>query len=79
MRRILLIPIAAMLAGCLPAINIPEPYPIKTVTYELNRDTQKWTQQNCTTTAESKGTPIELETVCYKQSIPAPPPGVEKR
>ena len=79
MHKILLITLAAVLAGCLPAINIPEPYPIKSVSYELDRDTQKWTQQDCTTTAKRQETPGELQTVCYKQSIPAPPPGVEKR
>ncbi len=46
---------------------------IKSVSYEFDRDTQTWTQRKCTTkTLQLR----EMETVCYKETIPAPPPAV---
>jgi hypothetical protein len=60
--------------GC---ISIPEPYPFRTITYELNKDSQKWTQQDCTTNHKAQEK-IKLQTVCYRETIAAPPEGVVK-
>ncbi len=62
----------ALLAGC-----IPSPYPMKFMRYEFDKDTQKWTQEDCTTDSLTGIMQPELETVCYKETIPALPPGVE--
>jgi len=78
MNRILLIMAIAVSAGCMPAIKIPEippPSPIKTMSYEFDRDIQKWTKQECKTKTLTLNPP-ELETVCYKETIPEPPAGV---
>ncbi len=74
MNRILLIMAIAVLAGC---IAIPEPYPFKSVTYRLDRNSQEWTKEDCTTNSVTQ-MPIELETVCYKEKITELPPGVTK-
>ncbi len=77
MNRILLIMAIAVLAGCMPAITIPEPYPMKSVTYRFDRGTQEWTKDDCTTNSVTQ-MPIQLETVCYKEKVTELPPGVAK-
>ena len=80
MNRILLIMAIAVLAGCMPAITIPEipePYPFKTVTYRFDRGSQEWTKEECTTNSVTQ-MPMELEMVCYKEKITELPPGVPK-
>ena len=78
MNRILMTATLALLTGCMPAIKIPEippPSPIKTISYEFDRDIQKWTKQECKTKTLTLNPP-ELETACYKEMIPEPPAGV---
>lgn len=77
MKCLLLIVSVLTLAGCMAS-----PYPIRYVTYELDKDTQQWTQIDCTVNAlGSKQTqsaccgPRDTKTVCYKETIPAPPGG----
>ncbi len=77
MNRILLIMAIAVLAGCMPAITIPEPYPIKSVNYRFDRGSQEWTKEECTTNSVTQ-MPMELEMVCYKEKITELPPGVTK-
>jgi hypothetical protein len=62
------------LVGC---ITIPEPSPLRIVTYRLDKDKQQWTQSVCVTTHTLQA--HRVESVCREQMITAPPPGIEKR
>jgi hypothetical protein len=75
MKTLTVLALIIALTSCMP-LTIPDTS-IKTVTYELDKDTQKWTQQTCT--GVSKYEPREFETVCYKQQIASPPPGAIKQ
>ncbi len=69
-----------VMAGCMPALTIPqppEPSSTKIVEYQFDRDTQKWTKRECTMNMKIASEPTEMETVCYKETITGLPPGVK--
>ena len=78
--RFILIMVIALLPACMPS-----PYPVRSVTYELNEDINQWTVQDCLSNLpeqeETKAGccgPRDIETVCYKKQIAEPPPGVQQ-
>jgi hypothetical protein len=66
-----------VLAGCTAAMPTPDMSPLKATTYEFDRDTQKWIEEECTTTPKQRDRPNEIVTVCYKKNVAAPPPGIQ--
>ena len=76
MNRLLMLLAITVTAGCLAPIQVHQPYPIKSVTYEFDKDDQYWTKRDCTTRTKRALDPQELETVCYLEEIDEPPPGL---
>jgi hypothetical protein len=77
MRVALMLVMLTILAGCTQPMTMPDMSPLKTTTYEFDRDTQKWIEEECTATPKQRDRPNEVVTVCYKKNIAAPPPGIE--
>ncbi len=71
MNRGLIIMGMALMIGCMPDLS---PSNGKSVIYEFDLDAQKWTQRDCTSKTLQHQ---EVQTVCYKQTISAPPGRVE--
>ncbi len=74
MNRLLLIMTLLVLAGCMPAMNTP----LRSVIYEFDKDSQRWTRRDCTTNDSGMSGGREVETLCYKETITAPPAGAER-
>ena len=61
-----------MMSGC--TFNVPGPFPLRTTTYELNRDSQKWSRQDCTIRhINGDKSETKFHTVCYKETLESPP------
>jgi|CXWL01.1.fsa_nt_gi hypothetical protein len=65
------------LTGCMPPIKTTGGA-AKSVTYELNRDTQVWTKTDC----KLQGTlqpdySYSSEGVCFKETLKTPPDGID--
>ena len=65
-----------IVGGCIP---MPQPRPVNTVTYELDKDKQQWTKNRCVASTKFGEDAHLVETVCRKEIITAPPLYIEKR
>jgi hypothetical protein len=70
MRWVLALPVM-LLTGCIPPIQGT----MNSIAYELNRDTNTWTKQECRVKVLSAE---KTQTVCSKQTISSPPDSVIK-
>jgi hypothetical protein len=63
-------------SGC---ISIPDPGPVQSVSYEHDKDKQQWTKTRCVVNTKLGEKSHSVETVCRRELINAPPPGIEKQ
>ena len=63
-----------VISGCM---TMPEPGPMKSVTYEFDKDSQKWTEEECTTTPSQGPQGHFMRAVCYKRTFTETPPGID--
>jgi hypothetical protein len=68
---------SAVLAGCLATDS--EPPPVRTVTYEYDKEVNKWTQVDCTTSRSRSTQEHYIEVLCYKRVLEKPPSVLDKQ
>jgi hypothetical protein len=63
-----------VISGCL---TMPEPGPMKSITYEFDKDSHKWTEEECTTSSSQGPQGHFMRAVCYKRTLAEAPPGID--
>jgi len=76
MSRALLLAVIPLLAGSMammPVNNFPNLPPVRTVTYEFDKDNQAWTKLDCITSQKGTANQPRSESICTKETITDPP------